>query len=167
MFISGFIAERINLRYFLALGMISSGICSYLFGIAKSYEIHSIYYFIIVQALGGIFQTTGWPGVVTVVGNWFGREKRGLLFGIWNSHTSIGNILGSLIAAEYVEVDWSLSFIVPGVIIAGAGFLLFLLLVVNPYDVGCTVPEHHQRPGEASVSKNIRVFVGHKFNLNL
>lgn len=139
MFASGFIAERVNLRYFLALGMLLSGVFSYLFGIAKTYDIHNIGYYVLVQAFAGIFQTSGWPGVVTVVSNWFGKGKRGLIFGIWNSHTSIGNILGSLIAGYYVETDWSLSFIVPGFIIGTVGFVLFLFLVVNPNDVGCTV----------------------------
>lgn len=146
MFASGFIAERVNLRYFLALGMLGSGVFSYLFGIARSYNIHSMWYFSFVQAMAGIFQTTGWPGVVTVLGNWFGKGKRGLIFGVWNSHTSIGNILGSLISGEYVEEDWALCFIVPGLIIGGAGFIIFLFLVVNPADVGCTVPERGQQP---------------------
>jgi sugar phosphate permease len=30
-----------------------------------------------LQILCGVVQSTGWPGVVTVVGNWFGRRKRG------------------------------------------------------------------------------------------
>lgn len=137
MFISGVIAERVNLRYFLSLGMLFSGVFSYMFGIAKTYNIHNFGYYIVVQGLAGIAQTTGWPGVVTVMSNWFGKSKRGLIFGIWNSHTSIGNILGSLIAAEYVETDWSLSFIVPGLIIGTCGFIIFLFLVVNPSDVGC------------------------------
>jgi sugar phosphate permease len=77
--------------------------------------------------------------------NWFGKKKRGLIFGLWNSHTSIGNILGSLIAAEYVETDWSLSFIIPGLIIGVVGFVLFLFLVVNPSDVGCTTAEPEER----------------------
>lgn len=141
MFISGFVAERVNLRYFLSLGMMFSGIFSYLFGIGKTYEIHSLGYYVVVQGLAGIAQTTGWPGVITVMSNWFGKSKRGLIFGLWNSHTSIGNILGSLIAAEYVETDWALSFIMPGLIIAVAGFLLFLFLVVNPGDVNCVVSE--------------------------
>lgn len=47
-----------------------------------------------MQGLAGIAQTTGWPGVITVMSNWFGKSKRGLIFGLWNSHTSIGNILG-------------------------------------------------------------------------
>ncbi|XP_043271416.1 glucose-6-phosphate exchanger SLC37A2 isoform X2 [Venturia canescens] len=140
MFLSGFVAERVNLRYFLALGMLGSGIASYLFGIAKPYNIHNLWYFIVIQAIGGIFQTSGWPGVVTVVGNWFGKGKRGLIFGVWNSHTSLGNILGTLIAAEFVESDWSLSFIVPGVVMGLCGFLIFLTLAPHPLDAGCAPP---------------------------
>lgn len=49
MFMSGFIAERVNLRYFLALGMLFSGIYSYMFGIAKTYNIHYLSYYIVVQ----------------------------------------------------------------------------------------------------------------------
>lgn len=141
MFLSGFVAERVNLRYFLALGMITSGIFTYLFGLAKSYGIHYMWYFTLIQILGGVVQSTGWPGVVTVVGNWFGKTKRGIIFGLWNSHTSMGNILGSLIAGEYVESDWSLSFIVPGILIAVMGFVIFLFLVVRPVDVDCPVPD--------------------------
>lgn len=138
--LNGFIAERANLRYFLAFGMLASGISCYLFGIAKPYNIHSLWYFVLVQAIGGVFQTSGWPGVVTVVGNWFGKAKRGLIFGIWNSHTSLGNILGSLIAAKFVESDWGLSFMVPGIIMGFTGFIIFLFLVPNPTDIGCAPP---------------------------
>ncbi|XP_012280932.1 glucose-6-phosphate exchanger SLC37A2 isoform X2 [Orussus abietinus] len=140
MFLSGFVAERVNLRYFLSFGMLGSGISCYLFGLARSYNIHSLWYFVLVQALGGVFQTSGWPGVVTVVGNWFGKGKRGFIFGVWNSHTSLGNILGSLIAAEFVEIDWGLSFMVPGAVMGFAGFILFLFLAPNPMTVGCIPP---------------------------
>lgn len=139
MFVSGFVAERVSLRYFLTLGMLFSGIFCYLFGMAKVYDIHSLAYFVIVQALAGIFQTTGWPGVVTLVGRWFGKSKRGLIFGIWNSHTSIGNILGSVIAGYYVEKDWSLSFIVPGFIMGVIGFVIFLFVVEDPSIAGITI----------------------------
>ncbi|XP_076643449.1 major facilitator superfamily transporter 16 isoform X1 [Halictus rubicundus] len=140
MFLSGFIAERVNLRYFLTFGMLASGISCYLFGIARPYNIHSLWYFVLVQAIAGVFQTSGWPGVVTVVGNWFGKGKRGLIFGIWNSHTSLGNILGTIIAAEFVESDWGLSFMIPGITMGLAGFVIFLFLVPNPIDIGCIPP---------------------------
>lgn len=94
MFLSGYLAERIHLRYFLSFGMIFSGIFTYLFGLAFYYNIHSLYYFIVIQILTGLFQTTGWPAVVAAVGNWCPKESRGLTFGIWNSHTNLGNMLG-------------------------------------------------------------------------
>ncbi|XP_055624738.1 glucose-6-phosphate exchanger SLC37A2 isoform X2 [Toxorhynchites rutilus septentrionalis] len=143
MFLSGFIAERVSIRYFLTFGMLLSGIFCYLFGVAKVYDIHSFMYFVFVQAMAGIFQTTGWPGVVTIVGRWFGKSKRGLIYGIWNSHTSIGNILGTLIAAYYVESDWSMSFIVPGFIMGVFGFVMFLFLVDRPEIVDC-----HEKVGD-------------------
>ncbi|XP_063703393.1 glucose-6-phosphate exchanger SLC37A2 isoform X2 [Culicoides brevitarsis] len=150
MFISGFVAERVSLRYFLTLGMLFSGIFCYLFGMAKVYDIHSLMYFMVVQALAGIFQTTGWPGVVTLVGRWFGKSKRGLIFGIWNSHTSIGNILGSVIAGYYVEKDWSLSFIVPGFIMGLVGFVIFLFIVEDPSIAGLNI-DAEPRPRRNSV----------------
>ena len=88
-----------------------------------------------VQVVTGMFQATGWPGVVSVMANWFGKGRRsawtlgtsdrispetvssqsrsafviilfarGLIMGFWNSHTSLGNILGSLIAGAFVQV---------------------------------------------------------------
>lgn len=148
MFASGLVAERVSLRYFLTFGMLFSGIFTYMFGIAKTYDIHSMWYFVIVQAAAGIVQTTGWPGVVTIVGRWFGKSKRGMIFGIWNSHTSIGNILGTMVAAHYVESDWSMSFIVPGLIMGVCGFLMFLFLVDSPDIVGCQ--ERESRRSSAS-----------------
>jgi hypothetical protein len=44
-----------------------------------------------------LLQSTGWPGVVAVMGNWFGKKNRGLFLGIWNAHTSVGNILGTVV----------------------------------------------------------------------
>lgn len=46
---SGFIAERVNLRYFLTFGMLASGISCYLFGIARPYNIHNLWYFVLIQ----------------------------------------------------------------------------------------------------------------------
>ena len=45
--------------------------------------------------------------------NWFGKGKRGLIMGIWNSHTSIGNIIGALMAGHFVNYNWGLSFLLP------------------------------------------------------
>ena len=49
--------------------------------------------------------------------------------GIWNVHTSLGNILGALVAGALIDETWAFSFIVPGCIIAGMGVIVFLFLI--------------------------------------
>lgn len=143
MFLSGMVAERFDLRYFLTLGMLISGIFTYMFGLAFYLDIHSLAFFITVQILAGAAQCTGWPGVVSCVGNWFGKARRGLIFGIWNAHLYVGNIVGAYIAGYFVVHNWGLSFIVPGAIVGIVGFILFLFLVPHPEDVDCSPTNHH------------------------
>ncbi|XP_015281130.1 PREDICTED: sugar phosphate exchanger 2 isoform X1 [Gekko japonicus] len=143
MYISGIFGERLPLRYYLSAGMLLSGLFTALFGLGYFWQIHYLWYFVIIQVCNGLVQTTGWPSVVTCVGNWFGKGKRGFIMGIWNSHTSVGNILGSLIAGAFVSQAWGLSFIVPGIIIATMGVICFLFLIEYPEDVECSPPLHH------------------------
>lgn len=55
------------------------------------------------QIIAGLFQSTGWPSVVSIVANWFGKGKRGLIMGIWNAHTSVGNIAGTVLSAALLS----------------------------------------------------------------
>lgn len=89
-----------------------------------------------LQIIGGIFQSSGWPSVVAIMANWYGKGKRGLVMGIWNAHTSLGNILGTVIAAACLQYGWGYSFVLPGLLMSVLGLVLFALLVVQPSDVG-------------------------------
>uniref|UniRef100_A0A8C0EUN3 Solute carrier family 37 member 1 n=1 Tax=Bubo bubo TaxID=30461 RepID=A0A8C0EUN3_BUBBB len=129
MYLSGIIGERLPIRYYLTVGMLASGLFTAMFGLGYFYNIHNLWFYIMAQIANGLVQTTGWPSVVTCIGNWFGKGRRGLIMGIWNSHTSVGNILGSLIAAYWVSTCWGLSFVMPGVIIAVMGIVCFLFLI--------------------------------------
>ncbi|XP_028323121.1 glucose-6-phosphate exchanger SLC37A2 isoform X1 [Gouania willdenowi] len=143
MFFSGIFGERVSLRYYLSFGMVMSGVFTCLFGLGFYLNIHTLWYYASIQILNGLMQTTGWPAVVACVGNWFGKGKRGFIMGVWNSHTSVGNILGSLIAGVFVSSSWGMSFIVPGLIIASTGVLCFFFLIERPEDVNCAPPQHH------------------------
>uniref|UniRef100_A0A2K5EAN4 Glucose-6-phosphate exchanger SLC37A2 n=1 Tax=Aotus nancymaae TaxID=37293 RepID=A0A2K5EAN4_AOTNA len=147
MFISGVFGERLPLRYYLSAGMLLSGLFTSLFGLGYFWNIHVLWYFVVIQVCNGLVQTTGWPSVVTCVGNWFGKGKRGLIMGIWNSHTSVGNILGSLIAGIWVNGQWGLSFVVPGIITATMGVITFLFLIEREW-VPCSSQTPPGEPAE-------------------
>ena len=142
MFFSGHIGDSMDLRVFLTYGMIGTGFFVCLFGMGQRWEQHNMTFFILTQICAGIFQSTGWPSVVSVMGNWFGKSKRGLIMGVWNAHTSVGNILGSLLASAMLRhgYDWGGAFVINGLLTITVGFLVHGFLVVAPEDAGHPSP---------------------------
>ncbi|OVA01572.1 Major facilitator superfamily [Macleaya cordata] len=136
MYVAGHLGDTLDLRLFLTTGMIGSGIFVGLFGMGYFWHIHVFWYYLLMQMIAGLFQATGWPSVVAVIGNWFGKRKRGLIMGIWNAHTSVGNITGSLLAASVLQHGWGWSFILPGGSIFLGGIMVYLFLAAYPEDVG-------------------------------
>ncbi|XP_053353372.1 glucose-6-phosphate exchanger SLC37A1 [Clarias gariepinus] len=161
MYLSGIIGERLPIRLYLSVGMLTSGLFTCLFGLGYVYDIHNLGFYIFVQIANGVVQTTGWPSVVTCIGNWFGKGRRGLIMGLWNSHTSVGNILGSLIAAYYVSSNWGMSFIVPGIIIAVMGVICFLFLIEHPNDLKA-ITAQNTISGPQKLNKSWNGVNGHK-----
>lgn len=133
MFFSGRIADSVNLKVFLTIGMLGTGLFTFLIGMAYVWEIHSYSYFIVMQIVAGAFQSTGWPSVVAIMGNWF-TGKRGLIMGIWNAHTSTGNILGAVVAAAVLSPPWGWgwSFIIPGWMMIIGAAIVYTFLVPSP-----------------------------------
>lgn len=160
MYLSGIIGERLPIRLYLTVGMLASGLFTCLFGLGYVYNIHNLSFYIFVQVANGLVQTTGWPSVVTCIGNWFGKGRRGLIMGLWNSHTSVGNILGSLIAGYWVSSNWGLSFIVPGLIIIAMGVVCFLFLIEHPNDLK-TVYAQNSSLGKAVPTRSWNGVNGH------
>ncbi|KAI8019786.1 putative glycerol-3-phosphate transporter 5 [Camellia lanceoleosa] len=137
MYFSGHVGDRIDLRLFLTIGMMGSGVFTVIFGLGYWLNVHVLGFFLLVQVLCGLFQSIGWPCVVAVVGNWFGKSKRGLIMGVWSSHASVGNnIIGWVLASSMLGFGWGWSFVLPGFFIVVAGIVVYLFLVVSPENVG-------------------------------
>ncbi|KAI7756537.1 hypothetical protein M8C21_008740 [Ambrosia artemisiifolia] len=154
MYIAGHVGDRIDLRVFLTIGMIGSGVFTVLFGLGFWFDVHLLGYFVVVQVCCGVFQSIGWPCVVAVMGNWFGKGKRGLIMGVWNSHTSVGNIVGSVVASSVLGFGWGWAFLLPGVLILVVSVFVFLFLVVNPESIGLELPGEDDEEEETGLVKN-------------
>ena len=105
-----------------------------------------------VQMLGGILQSGGWPSVVSIMANWFGKGKRGLIMGIWNAHTSVGNILGSVMASVLLPSGWGWAFVAPGLFIGVSGLLVLVFLNPDPQQVPGLAPAYQKIPGKVRLS---------------
>ncbi|RLN42338.1 putative glycerol-3-phosphate transporter 5 [Panicum miliaceum] len=89
-------------------------------------DVHALAFFAAAQVASGVVQSAGWPCVVAIMGNWFGfghAAKRGTIMEVWNSHTSVGNIAGSVLAAAVLEFAF---------IIAALGVVVLVFLVAHP-----------------------------------
>ncbi|EEE61467.1 hypothetical protein OsJ_15729 [Oryza sativa Japonica Group] len=67
MFFAGHLGDRVDLRILLTIGMIGTGFFTAAFGAGNWLNIHNFYYFLGVQMMAGLFQSSGWPSVVAVV----------------------------------------------------------------------------------------------------
>lgn len=147
MFPMGRLAESLPKRKFLFFGMFMTSVCVVFTGMAYYFKEHSMYYWGSAYALQGVFQSIGWPTVVGIMGNWCGHGKRGLIMGVWNAHTSVGNIVGSLVAAASLNMpgagelgdngsNWAMAFFMPAVMMFIVAIAVLLFLKEHPSEVG-------------------------------
>lgn len=78
--------------------------------------------------------------MVAIVAHWFGKGKRGLVLGIWNAHTSVGNSLGALLAGSVLKYGWGWSFLLLGILMCVMAGLVWSFLIVYPSDVSLSNP---------------------------
>lgn len=62
-------------------------------------------------------------------------------------------------ASYFVETNWGLSFIVPGVVIGAMGFINFLFLAPDPQSVGCPPADHQEKRTHVTFSSSFLLFL--------
>ncbi|VDK41707.1 unnamed protein product [Anisakis simplex] len=107
LYISGLLGDRYNASNVLAIGMWLSSITVFLFGSFTGWlQFYSKIFYVVVWIASGLVQSIGWPTEICIMGNWFGHNSRGTVFGVWSACASIGNILGTLIASQTVQIGY-------------------------------------------------------------
>ncbi|CAL8099558.1 unnamed protein product [Calicophoron daubneyi] len=140
MYFTGHIGDRFHLRHFLTVTCLLTGLVTCVFGFGYYLKIHSFAFYAVVQLVAGICHSGAWPAVVACVGNWCGKTRRALIMGIWSTHSSVGCIVGSIMAGFFLRNGWGLSFVVPGILIAVVGVIIFFFLAPYPEEVGIQPP---------------------------
>ncbi|XP_027394647.1 sugar phosphate exchanger 3 isoform X5 [Bos indicus] len=110
LFISGIVGDRLNLRWVLSFGMCSSAFVVFVFGTLTEWlHFYNKGLYCSLWIVNGLLQSTGWPCVVAVMGNWFGKAGRGVVFGLWSACASVGNILGACLASSVLQYGYEYS----------------------------------------------------------
>ncbi|XP_065739760.1 sugar phosphate exchanger 3 isoform X5 [Phocoena phocoena] len=110
LFISGIVGDRLNLRWVLSFGMCSSALVVFVFGTLTEWlHFYNKGLYCSLWIVNGLLQSSGWPCVVAVMGNWFGKAGRGVVFGLWSACASVGNILGACLASSVLQYGYEYS----------------------------------------------------------
>lgn len=131
-FLSGVISDKSNPRYFMAVGLIFTGILNILFGMSSAFVFFALFW-----GLNGWFQGWGWPPCAKLLTHWYSQSERGRWWGVWNTSHNVGGALIPLIAAFAAShFGWRFAMFTPGVLCILVGFFLMNRLRDTPRTLG-------------------------------
>ncbi|XP_063073592.1 sugar phosphate exchanger 3 [Engraulis encrasicolus] len=140
LYISGIVGDRLNLRYVLTFGLCGSAIVEFVFGTVTEWlKLYNVYLYCGLWVCNGLLQSTVWPCVVAVMGNWFGHSGSGFIFGLWSACASVGNILGAFLASSVLKYGYEYAFLLTSSVQFAGGVVVFFGLLTSPKEVGLSL----------------------------
>lgn len=131
-FASGIISDRSNPRYFMAIGLVLTGVCNILFGLSSSFLFFALFW-----GLNGWFQGFGWPPCARFLTHWYSQSERGSWWSTWNVSHNVGAFLIPWIVGACLQYfGWRYAMYVPGIICVFGGFFLINRLRDTPQSLG-------------------------------
>ncbi len=131
-FANGALGQRAGARLLVLLGMGLSIAVNVGMGLSGSYLS-----FLVLMAVNGFAQSSGWSGNVGTMAAWFGQRERGRVMGIWATNFQAGGVAANTMAAWVLHhYGWQSAFFV-GSLVLGGIWAFFLLNQRNrPEDLG-------------------------------
>lgn len=131
----GSIIHKVSLKSYIIAGLLLASASYLIFPIIFAMSgFFSPVVMGILMCLNGFFQATGWPGMMGIFGNWFSKNKKGVLMGIWAMNANMGNIIASSLC-NFLEdrgASWVWNFVVTGGFAIGVALLMMVFLKEKP-----------------------------------
>jgi MFS transporter, OPA family, sugar phosphate sensor protein UhpC len=161
-FVSGILSDRANPRYFMAIGLIFTGIFNILFGLSNS-----LISFSICWGLNGWFQGWGWPPITKQLTYWYSKEERGMWWSVCSTSHNVGGAIIPLVAGYYAQtLGWRYSMFVPGSMCIVVGLLLINRLRDIPRSLGLPPIEKYKGSNQIDLDNNISNLNKENFSIN-
>jgi len=143
----GAMADRHGPRWLLLGGMLGSAGLNVAFAFSRP-----MVPMMVLWALNGFFQATGFPATTKTIANWFPPAQRGRVSAIRGADYPLGSLLVMILAGWLAEhYGWRWAFIVPAGVLALSAVHTFLRLRGSPEEVGLPSAEE-QHSGVAAKS---------------
>lgn len=131
-FLSGVISDKSNLRFFMGIGLMLTGVFNIFFGASST-----LFLFALFLVLNGLFQGWGSPPCAKLLTFWYSQTERGRWWGVWNTSHNIGGALIPIISAIAIQhFGWRYAMFFPGILAILVGLFVINRLRDNPRRLG-------------------------------
>ncbi len=156
--INGNIGDRVNPRYFVALGLCASGILNAVFGLVSDFRM-----LVVLWALNGFFQSMLWGPIVRTLSMHTKPERRTLAATLLSTSLVIGYFTAYICLGRLIDNYPSWIFLLPGIVLFAMGLLW--LCVIRVDDSSTHIATEHGAHG--SKSGGIKQFLSFLRSSNL
>lgn len=155
-FVNGFVADRVNARWYMFVGLVLSAAMNICFGFSSAAITLGVFW-----VLNGWFQGMGFPPCARLMTHWFSPKELATKMSIWNTSHSFGAgavaILAGYLAAKY---GWRYCFWVPGGLAIVAAVVMAIRLRDTPQSVGLPeLPDTHVAGSPTEDSSDFKRFI--------
>ncbi|SOD18314.1 MFS transporter [Pedobacter xixiisoli] len=134
-FVNGFVADRVNIRKFMSLGLFFSALICFALGFTTSFI-----GFAILWTFNGWFQSMGSTPSVIALTRWFKPSERGSFYGFWSASHNIGESITFIVIAFIVTAaGWQWGFWGAGLFGVVGAIIIYSFLFDSPESKGLFV----------------------------
>ena len=145
---NGILADRVNVRKFMATGLFVSAMVNLLLGSTTAF-----WAFLFLWGLNGWFQSFGAASSVVSITHWYSGKERGSFYGMWASSHNLGEAF-TFVGTAFVitSFGWMWGFRVAGIICLAVSLFIWRFLYEPPEVYGLPKVIHWPTAEEASMS---------------
>ncbi|MDE6196886.1 MAG: MFS transporter [Muribaculaceae bacterium] len=146
-FTNGFLADRSNIRRFLAAGLLVSALINLALGFVTSFGV-----FLALWAVNGWAQSMGAAPCVVALSRWFSDRDRGSFYGFWSSSHNIGEAITFIVTAVIVSAaGWQWGF--RGAAVMGLVGFVIVAVFMRDTPESCGLPPVGVYSGETTATE--------------
>ncbi len=135
-FVHGALGDVLGPRRLVVAGMVASAGISVAFGLNSLLSI-----LVLLWALNGFVQATGWPGNGKLLASWFDTRTRGARMGVWSTCYQAGGVAAKFVATALLVFGWRAALLGPALWVLVVAATFWLVVRDRPSELGYRDPE--------------------------